>query len=197
MRFVPVKNPEQQAAGRPSGPGKLRQGAYRPGTNQMRGLLAEFGIILPVGLATLRQRLAGIVEDVANNLPTMMRELLARPAETIICGMLVLPGWAESLQLLPVARQPHAHRNYKKRRTKSQQASQSRIRMQHPPTRQDFSPVMLPAPDQWQHLGTCIAHIAGDVQKTLPQPHLGHRLANDMTLLPKMHGDSNRKRKRE
>lgn len=81
MRFVPVKNPEQQAL---LAVHRARASFVKARTaqaNQMRGLLAEFGIIIPVGLATLRQRLAGIVEDVAHNLPTMMRELLARLAE--------------------------------------------------------------------------------------------------------------------
>ena len=81
MRFVPVKLPEQQAL---LAVHRARAGFVKARTaqaNQLRGLLAEFGITIPVGLASLRRRLPLILEDVEGGLPGMMRELVARLAE--------------------------------------------------------------------------------------------------------------------
>jgi transposase len=44
----------------------------------MRGLLGEFGIVLPQGIGQLRRRLPEIVEDSENGLPGLMRTLLRR-----------------------------------------------------------------------------------------------------------------------
>ena len=46
--------------------------------NQIRGLAAEFGIVIPQGIAKLRERLPRILEDAENALPVLMRELLER-----------------------------------------------------------------------------------------------------------------------
>ncbi len=46
--------------------------------NQMRGLLAEFGIIIPKGIHSISERMPLILEDAENGLPGMMRNLLAR-----------------------------------------------------------------------------------------------------------------------
>jgi len=78
MRFVPVKTPEQQAL--------LAQHRARAGVmkarnaqaNQIRGLLGEFGIVLPQGIGPLSRRLPEILEDGENELPGLMRALLRR-----------------------------------------------------------------------------------------------------------------------
>lgn len=44
--------------------------------NQLRGLLAEYGIVLPQGLAQLRRALPAVLEDGDNGLSEVMRELL-------------------------------------------------------------------------------------------------------------------------
>lgn len=46
-------------------------------SNQIRGLLAEFGLVIPQGLAQLRQRLPVLLQDLDNELTPMMRQLLA------------------------------------------------------------------------------------------------------------------------
>lgn len=46
--------------------------------NQLRGLLAEYGIVVPQGLAALRRRLPEILEDADNGLSDLFRPLLAR-----------------------------------------------------------------------------------------------------------------------
>ena len=45
--------------------------------NQIRGLLGEFGLVVPKGVARLRRELPGILEDAENGLPALAREVLA------------------------------------------------------------------------------------------------------------------------
>jgi transposase len=78
MRFVPIKNVEQQAL---LGLHRARQGfvwARTAQTNQIRGLLVEFGLVVPKGIYALQQNIPGILEDAENGLPAMSRELIAR-----------------------------------------------------------------------------------------------------------------------
>jgi transposase len=78
MRFVPIKNVEQQAL---LAVHRARQGYVKERTaqvNQLRGLLAEFGLILPERIGPFEQRLPAILEDAENGLPTLSRELFAR-----------------------------------------------------------------------------------------------------------------------
>ena len=59
---------------------RARQGFVKARTaqaNQIRGLLAEFGIVIPKGIGHIAKRLPEILEDGENELPGMMRELLA------------------------------------------------------------------------------------------------------------------------
>ncbi len=77
MRFVPIKMPEQQAV---LALHRIRQGFIKQRTaqaNQIRGLLSEFGIIVPQGIHHLQQRLPGILEDGDNQLPSLFREQLS------------------------------------------------------------------------------------------------------------------------
>jgi len=81
MRFVPIKNIEQQAV---LSLHRARQGFVRARTaqaNQIRGLLAEYGQIVPQGIHHLARRVPEILEDVSNELPHTFRALLARLLE--------------------------------------------------------------------------------------------------------------------
>ena len=63
MRFVPVKSLEQQAR---LSVHRMRQGFIEQRTatiNRIRGLLAEFGIVLPLKAATVRREAAACLED--------------------------------------------------------------------------------------------------------------------------------------
>jgi transposase len=76
MCFVPVKTAEQQAV---LSVHRARQGFVKARTaqaNQIRGLLAEFGIVIPKGIGHIAQRLPEILEDGENALPGMMRQLV-------------------------------------------------------------------------------------------------------------------------
>src|SRR3989338_8964210 len=80
MRFVPVKTAEQQAI---LAVHRARQGFVKARTacaNQIRGLVAEFGIVMPKGLAHIAKRVPGILEDAENGLPETMRPLVERLA---------------------------------------------------------------------------------------------------------------------
>lgn len=51
--------------------------------NQIRGLLAEFGIVIPQGIGHIAKRLPQILEDGENDLPGMLRQLLGRLRENL------------------------------------------------------------------------------------------------------------------
>jgi transposase len=83
MRFVPVKPAPMQAV---LAVHRARQGFVKARTaqgNQIRGLLAEFGIVIPKGIGHIAKRLPEILEDGENELPGMMRELLQRLSENL------------------------------------------------------------------------------------------------------------------
>jgi len=78
MRFVPMKTVEQQAT---LALHRARQGfvsARTAQSNQLRGLLSEFGIVMPKGVSNLKRQMPEILEDAENGLPHGGRELFAR-----------------------------------------------------------------------------------------------------------------------
>lgn len=78
MRFVPIKNCEQQAV---LALHRARQGFVRARTaqaNQIRGLLIEYGIVIPQGICNISKRLPAILEDGERDLPGLFRQLLQR-----------------------------------------------------------------------------------------------------------------------
>lgn len=68
MRFVPIKNPEQQALLALHRARARLVKARTAQANQLRGLLAEFGICIPQGITRLRQQIPTILEDADNDL---------------------------------------------------------------------------------------------------------------------------------
>ena len=83
MRFVPVKTVEQQAI---LSVHCAREGFVKARTaqgNQIRGLLSEFGIVMPKGIHSIMKRIPEILEDGENGLPGVMRGLLARLTENL------------------------------------------------------------------------------------------------------------------
>ena len=76
MRFVPIKSAEQQAI---LFVHRCRRAAVTHHTrlaNQLRGLLAEFGIIAPKGVATLKRHWPELRLRHANHLPLLAWEML-------------------------------------------------------------------------------------------------------------------------
>ena len=83
MRFVATKTAEMQAV---LALHRARQGFVKARTaqaNQIRGLLAEFGIVIAKGIGHIAKQLPEILEDGENALPGMMRELLQRLGENL------------------------------------------------------------------------------------------------------------------
>lgn len=80
MRFVAIKSEEQQAVLMVHRARSLTMANRVAQINQIRGLLGEFGLVLPTGAARLRRELPGILEDAENGLPALAREVL--------CGLL-------------------------------------------------------------------------------------------------------------
>jgi transposase len=78
LRAVAVKSVAQQDL---QALHRLRAGQVAARTalgNQLRGLLAEYGLVVPQGLAALRRALPAILEDADNGLSDLFRPLLAR-----------------------------------------------------------------------------------------------------------------------
>jgi transposase len=78
MRFVAVKTTEQQDV---QALHRLRERRLQDRTalcNRLRGLLAEYGLILPQGVNLLRRRLPELLEDGENGLSDLFRQLLAQ-----------------------------------------------------------------------------------------------------------------------
>lgn len=78
MRFVPIKSSEQLAI---LALHRARQGFIKARTaqaNQIRGLLAEYGFILPQGITHIGKHVPELLEDSENGLPGTFRHLLMR-----------------------------------------------------------------------------------------------------------------------
>lgn len=76
MRFVPVKSVEQQAI---LSLHRIRSAVVADRTaqiNQIRGLLSEFGLIMPKGRYPAQHHIPDILEDADNGLPSLARRLL-------------------------------------------------------------------------------------------------------------------------
>jgi transposase len=83
MRYVPAKTVEQQAI---LSVHRARQGFVKARTaqgNQIRGLLSEFGIVIPQGIRSIMKQMSEILEDGENGLPGTMRNLLERLTENL------------------------------------------------------------------------------------------------------------------
>jgi transposase len=81
MRFVPIKSIEQQAI---LSVHRVRQGFVKARTaqaNQIRGLLGEFGLVIPQGIYNVAKGVPELLEDASNELPVPFRHLIDRLTE--------------------------------------------------------------------------------------------------------------------
>lgn len=81
MRFVPIKNVEQQTV---LSLHRVRQSFIKARTaqsNQIRGLLGEYGLVVPRGIAHIALRVPDLIEDASNQLPGAFRQLIDRLLE--------------------------------------------------------------------------------------------------------------------
>jgi transposase len=77
MRFVALKSEEQQAVLTLHRARELMVRERTALVNQVRGLLQEYGIVLPQGRARVRAALPALLEDAENGLPDLAREVFA------------------------------------------------------------------------------------------------------------------------
>ncbi len=77
MPFVQPKLPEQQAVLHLHHGRRLLVRQRVALSNHMRGILSEYGIVLPPGVKVIPRRLPEILEDGDNELPTLVRHMLA------------------------------------------------------------------------------------------------------------------------
>lgn len=83
MRFVPVKSVEQQTV---LSLHRARQAFVKSRTaqaNQIRGLLSEFGLTIPIGISHIASTVEAILEDAENELPGQFRSLLRRLVDNL------------------------------------------------------------------------------------------------------------------
>jgi len=76
MRFVPAKGVEQQDI---QSMHRIRSQAVARRTalsNQIRGLLMEYGVVIPKGISYVRKEIPLVLEDAGNELSFLFRELL-------------------------------------------------------------------------------------------------------------------------
>jgi transposase len=81
MRLVPIKSVEQQAI---LSIHRVRQGFVKARTaqaNQIRGLLGEFGLVIPQGIYNIAKRVPELLEDASKELSVAFRELIERLTE--------------------------------------------------------------------------------------------------------------------
>jgi transposase len=84
MPNVAIKTTEQQDI---QATHRMRSQCVRDRTalcNSIRGLLGEYGIVLPKGVSVLRKSIHGLLEDAENGLSLHFRHLLARRYEQLI-----------------------------------------------------------------------------------------------------------------
>ena len=84
MRFVPIKSVEQQDIANFH---RQRERIKKERTalvNQIRGLLAEYGLVINKGVAAVRKRLPEMLEDAENGLTARSRELFAELLEELL-----------------------------------------------------------------------------------------------------------------
>lgn len=83
MTYVPINSIEQQDMQMMH---RIRSQLVRERTaliNQMRGLLTEYGIVMPKNAATVRRQVPEILEDAQNELTAMSREMIAEQYERL------------------------------------------------------------------------------------------------------------------
>ena len=78
MRFVPVKGQEQQSVLSLHTARESFVHARSAQANQIRGLLMEFGLVVPQGIRHVYARVPDLIEDASNALPGRFRLLIQR-----------------------------------------------------------------------------------------------------------------------
>lgn len=84
MRYVPIKNVEQQDIQAMHRIRSLLMKDRIAQINQIRGLLAEYGVVIPQSSGRVRQELPSILEDAENELTVRSRQMMADMYERLV-----------------------------------------------------------------------------------------------------------------
>tara|TARA_R110001583_G_C5592401_1_gene403863 strand:- start:278 stop:1294 length:1017 start_codon:yes stop_codon:yes gene_type:complete len=106
MRFVPIKSVAQQDVQMIH---RLRERQIKGRTalvNQIRGLLAEYGIVINRGVAAVRHELPRILEDAENDLSVLARESFATLYDELIELEIKLKRCEQKVQALNKSLEP-------------------------------------------------------------------------------------------
>lgn len=106
MRFVAIKSEEQQAVLMVHRARTLVVANRTAQVNQMRGLLGEFGLVVPKGMARLRRELPGILEDAENGVPVLAREVLSGLLEQLREADMRISAYDRQIRALAEASEP-------------------------------------------------------------------------------------------
>ena len=83
IRPVPVKTPDQQGIQGLHRVREFHKAQRTAAINLVRGLLREFGVVIPLGSAKVRPAVLAALEDADNELPMALRETFAAVLDTI------------------------------------------------------------------------------------------------------------------
>jgi transposase len=106
MRFVAIKSEEQQSVLMVHRARTLTVAGRTAQVNQIRGLLGEFGLVVPRGIWRLRHELPGILEDAENGVPALAREVLAGLLEQLREADLRIGAYDRQIRALAEASEP-------------------------------------------------------------------------------------------
>ena len=106
MRFVAIKSEEQQAVLTVHRARALAVANRTAQVNQIRGLLGEFGLVVPRGIGRLRRELPGILEDAENGVPALAREVLAGLLEQLREADLRISAYDRQIRVLAESSEP-------------------------------------------------------------------------------------------
>ena len=98
IRPVPVKTPEQQGIQGLHRVREFHKAQRTAAINLIRGLLREFGVVIPLGSAKVRPAVLAALEDADNELPTALRDTLAALLDTIVAVECAMRSIEERLQ---------------------------------------------------------------------------------------------------
>jgi transposase len=111
MHFVAIKSEEQQSVLMVHRARTLVMANRTAQVNQIRGLLGEFGLVVPRGVARLRRELPSILEDAQNGLPALAREVLAGLLEQFRQFDVRVTAYDRQIRALAEASEPARPRN--------------------------------------------------------------------------------------
>jgi transposase len=100
MRFIPIKDDEQQAILTVHRTRALLVGERSALVNQIRGFQTEFGIVLPQGRSQIRAQLPALLDEEEMTLPHLLRSVLADQYQSLCELDHVIEGYDNQIESL-------------------------------------------------------------------------------------------------